>query len=83
MAFGKKPSSKSPAKSVAPASKPAPVTTPIRNSAIPPKTTPAPAARKVVTRDQIAIRAYEIYRGGSGGSESDNWFRAERELKGL
>lgn len=83
MAFGKKPSSKSPAKSVAPVSKSAPVSTPVRNSAVPPKITSAPVAKKIVTQDQIAIRAYEISRSGRGGSEIDNWFMAERELKGI
>ncbi len=83
MAFGKKPSSKSPSKSTAPVSKSAPVSTPVRNSAIPPKTTVAPIARKVVTQEQVAIRAYEISRSPRCGSELDNWFLAERELKGL
>ena len=55
--------------------------TDVRNSAIP-KIAKA-AAPKVVTYDQIAKRAYEIYRSGAGGSETDNWHRAERELRGL
>jgi hypothetical protein len=29
----------------------------------------------------IAKRAYEIYVSGRGGSQIDNWLRAERELK--
>jgi hypothetical protein len=29
----------------------------------------------------IAKRAFEIHMGGTGGSETDNWYRAERELK--
>lgn len=76
MATRKNSSSKSaPAKSAS---------TPVRNTVIPPKAAPAPApARKVVTREAIAIRAYEIYRSGTGGSQDDNWARAERELKGL
>jgi hypothetical protein len=30
----------------------------------------------------IARRAYEIWQSGSGGSEMENWLRAERELRG-
>ncbi len=56
--------------------------TPVRNTAIP-KVTPAAApAKKEVTYDQIARRAYEIWQS-NGGSEFDNWVRAERELRGL
>jgi hypothetical protein len=35
-----------------------------------------------ITHDMIARRAYEIYLSGTGGSEFDNWCRAERELRG-
>ena len=51
----------------------------VRNSAI-----PKPAAKKptIVTYDMIAKRAYEIWQSGTGGSEQDNWCRAERELRG-
>jgi hypothetical protein len=31
----------------------------------------------------IAKRAFEISRSGTGGSELDNWFRAESELRGV
>ena len=63
-------------------------TTPVRNSAIP-KTSPAakaaansaPAPREI-SHEMIAKRAYEISISGSGGSEFDNWIRAERELRG-
>ncbi|MDB5294440.1 MAG: hypothetical protein JWO31_423, partial [Phycisphaerales bacterium] len=41
---------------------------------------PARAAR-VVTNDMIAARAYEIWTSGAGGSEFDNWCRAEGELR--
>ncbi len=58
------------------------VSTPVRNSAIPKVATAAPAP-KVFTHEQIAKRAFEISLSGTGGSESDNWFRAERELRGL
>jgi hypothetical protein len=60
------------------------VSTPVRNTPIP-KVVASPAipAPKQVTREQIAKRAYEIFASGTGGSESDNWFRAERELRGV
>jgi hypothetical protein len=34
------------------------------------------------TREEIALRAYEIFleRGGSPGNELEDWTRAEREL---
>jgi Protein of unknown function (DUF2934) len=37
-----------------------------------------------VSEEQIRRRAYELYvqRGGQGGSHVDDWFRAERELRG-
>lgn len=58
--------------------------TPVRNSAIPKVTSaamiPAPAKREI-TREMIAVRAFEISMGSSGGSEFDNWLRAERELR--
>ena len=53
--------------------------TPVRNSPIP----KASAARKEVTQEHIAKRAYEIHLSGTGGSQDDNWHRAERELRGL
>jgi hypothetical protein len=43
---------------------------------------PAPAKAKAPyqpTQDEIAARAYEIYER-EGGSDHDNWLRAEREL---
>jgi hypothetical protein len=63
--------------------------TDVRNSPIPRPASPAaktgvaaaaPAPR-VVSHDQIAVRAYEIWASGQGGSEFDNWVRAERELR--
>jgi len=33
------------------------------------------------TQQEIARRAYEIYKSGKGGSDVENWFRAERELR--
>jgi hypothetical protein len=53
----------------------------------PVKTTSKPAAPIVAkasssykpTQEEIAARAYEIYER-EGGSEQENWLRAEREL---
>jgi Protein of unknown function (DUF2934) len=53
-------------------------TTPSRNTPL-----PKAASRKEVTREMIAKRAYEIFAGGTGGDETHNWLRAERELKAL
>ena len=33
------------------------------------------------THEEIAQRAYEISQSGEGGSDADNWHRAERELR--
>jgi hypothetical protein len=41
----------------------------------------SPATRREVTYEQIARRAYEIFKSGTGGTPEDNWFRAERELR--
>jgi hypothetical protein len=43
--------------------------------------TAPPAARRDVTSDVIATRAYEIWASGQGGSELENWARAESELR--
>jgi hypothetical protein len=48
----------------------------VRNSPL-----PRPGAGKNISREEIAKRAYEIYKSGKGGSEQDNWLRAERELQ--
>jgi hypothetical protein len=42
----------------------------------------ATRAQRTVTNEMIAKRAYEIYASGKGGSQIDNWIRAERELRG-
>lgn len=55
-------------------------TTPVRNTAIP--KIPSIQPKKEITHDMIARRAYEIAQSGTGGSELDNWLRAERELTG-
>ena len=46
-----------------------------------PKSTDAEAPR-ILTTEEIAIRAHEIYqaRGGSHGADLDDWLQAEREL---
>jgi hypothetical protein len=56
--------------------------TEVRNSPIP-KIAARPATSRVVTQEMIAKRAYEIHASGRGGSELDNWLRAERELRGV
>lgn len=56
---------------------PAVAKTVVRNSPIPRPV----AAKKEVTREQIALHAYYIWTR-EGGSEYDNWVRAERELRG-
>ena len=56
--------------------------TPVRNTAIPRNPTPQGGGRREINHEQIAKRAYEISISGSGGSELENWLRAERELKG-
>jgi hypothetical protein len=53
----------------------------VRNSPVP-KGAVRPAAKKEITYGDIAQRAYEIWASGQGGSEMDNWLRAERELRG-
>jgi Protein of unknown function (DUF2934) len=37
-------------------------------------------ARKVILHQDIASRAYGIWESGDGGTDLDNWLRAEREL---
>jgi hypothetical protein len=41
-----------------------------------------PDIEKVPTREEIELRAYEIYlrRGGGDGSALDDWLAAEKEL---
>ena len=40
--------------------------------------------KKVPTREEIELRAFEIYlkRGGGSGAELDDWLAAEAELTG-
>ena len=63
---------------VAPAARPV-ASTPVRNTPVPKAAAAAPAARRQPTQSDIAARAYEIWQR-SGGSQDENWFRAEREL---
>jgi hypothetical protein len=80
----KKPAPASKPVAAAPAAK-APIvsSTPVRNTPIPKTLTPTGASgiKKTITHADIAKRAYEIWRSGKGGSEMENWLRAERELK--
>ena len=67
-----------PARAAAPAKVvAAPVKTPARNTPVP---RPQPVAREIST-EMIAKRAFEIWAGGTGGTEHENWLRAERELR--
>jgi hypothetical protein len=40
------------------------------------------AAAPEVTYEMIAERAYHISQSGEGGSDEENWHRAEAELRG-
>jgi hypothetical protein len=68
----------------APASEAQPTrtSTAVRNTPIPKDQGQPSRGRREISHDQIAKRAYEISISGSGGSELDNWLRAERELRG-
>lgn len=60
--------------------------TPVRNTPIPrPQTTGNTSGfqSKQPSREQIAKRAYEIWKSGKGGSQDENWYRAERELRSM
>jgi hypothetical protein len=46
-----------------------------------PRAATPPAVRPTLTHDLIARRAQEIAASGQGGSDFDNWIRAERELR--
>jgi hypothetical protein len=52
-----------------------------RKSSSPPVKKPRAVATKP-TREEIALRAYQIYleRGGAPGNALEDWTRAEREL---
>lgn len=77
---------KAPPAKAAPAKKAVAKTTEVRNTARPRTTEKAkPLAVKplVITGAMISERAYHIHLSGAGGSQDDNWHRAERELRGL
>lgn len=82
---------KKPAKSAKPVAAPAKVSdktvvkTEVRNSPIPKASASkavSPVAKKEISREMISQHAYFIWTR-EGGSEYDNWIRAERELRGL
>jgi hypothetical protein len=54
-----------------------------RKASSPAAKVPRPAESHPI-REEIALRAYEIYleRGGAPGNELEDWTRAERELMG-
>jgi hypothetical protein len=53
-----------------------------RNTPFPRGSAPsANSAKREITHEMIAKRAYEIHMSGKGGSQDENWHRAERELK--
>ena len=55
----------------------------VRNSPIPKVSAKAAAVPKSITQEMIALRAFEISCGPNCGSELDNWYHAERELRGV
>jgi hypothetical protein len=56
--------------------------TPVRNSAVPKAMkSSAAVSNGSPSQEQIAKRAFELYASGVAGSETDHWFRAERELR--
>lgn len=56
---------------------------PVAQAATPAVQAAAPARNTVLTHEQIARRAYEIFqaRGGQPGSPEQDWQQAERELR--
>ncbi len=68
--------SKSSASKSAP-KKSAPAVTVSRNTPVP----RSAAAKREITHEMVAKRAYEIYRSGSASDQLGNWLRAERELR--
>ncbi len=66
------------AKSKVAASPAAPISSPVRYSAIPKSVA---AAKPAVTAEMIARKAFELYAGGRPGGEVDHWLAAESELR--
>ncbi len=60
-----------------------PMRTPERQAGTAPSSSQRSAQTQTssITHDMIAHRAYEIWRS-RGGSDMENWLRAERELQG-
>ena len=57
-------------------------TSAVRNTSIPKtNSVKTPTARRDLTHELIAERAYYISISGTGGSQDENWARAERELR--
>ena len=56
------------------------VSSPVRYTAIP-KAVAAPAARREITSEMIARKAFELYAAGRDGGEMDHWLAAEAELR--
>jgi hypothetical protein len=56
--------------------------TKVRKSPVPrhARKTPISKPRLSITHEMIAQRAYLISISGTGGSQDENWLRAEREL---
>ena len=46
-------------------------------------TLPSIVAERIVSHEDVARRAFEIYESGRGGSAFDNWLVAERQLLGF
>ena len=46
-----------------------------------PKATSKKAAAPEITQEMIAERAYHISQSGEGGTDEENWHRAEAELR--
>ena len=46
-----------------------------------PKATTKNAAASDITQEMIAERAYHISQSGEGGTDEENWHRAEAELR--
>ena len=61
-------------------SKATPASTVSRNTPLP---RPSSPVKREITHEMIAKRAFEIHISGKGGSQVENWLRAERELKVL
>jgi hypothetical protein len=76
--YSKSPVSKAKSTKASPARSTAPVTV-SRNTPVP---RPSPMKRDI-SHEMIAKRAYEIFASGKGGTQIDNWLRAERELRAL